>query len=62
MIYGNLCEYKTYNYHIMNHKFIREFSWFELGQRPLTPSNQTPPASGHLPSIRGGAGSSLLRL
>ena len=43
---------------------FRDISWLGLGQRPLTPSSQTPPAFGHLPSDtsdRGGAGNWLLQ-
>ena len=38
----------------MNHEL------HSCSQRPLAPSNQTPPAYGHLPSDRGGVGSAIL--
>ena len=37
----------------MNHEL------HSCSQRPLAPSNQTPPAYGHLPSDRGGVGSAV---
>ena len=37
----------------MNHEL------HSCSQRPLAPSNQTPPAYGHLPSDRGGVGSAM---